>query len=141
QRKSASTSGNVFWDGANVVAAHGGNAKIYAPSSWKPGSSISHWDTSLTPNELHEPFYTGPNHNPGLTVAAFADEGWSVVTTTTTSTTIPLGGDDPGCVPANQNRLKCGDAIVKAAAKLFKAVDKCDCTQAKARLAGAATAN
>ena len=28
QRKSATTSGNVFWDGANVVTAHGGNAKI-----------------------------------------------------------------------------------------------------------------
>ena len=144
QRKAASTSGNVFWDGANVVAAHGGNAKIYAPNPWKPGSNISHWDISLTPNELHEPVYTGPIHNPGLSLAAFADEGWTVApttTTTTTTTTLPFGGEDPGCVPANQNRLKCGDTIVKAAAKLFKAVDKCHCTQAKARLGGVATAN
>jgi len=65
----------------------------------------------------------------------------TTTTTTTTTTTLPFGGEDPGCVPANQNRLKCGDTIVKAAAKLFKAVDKCHCTQAKARLGGVATAN
>src|SRR2546426_166073 len=137
--KTASRWGGVFWDGATVVAAQGGNAKISPPNPWRRGSSIPHWDISLTPNELNEPVYTGPNHNPGLTLAAFDDEGWTLTpttTTTTTTTTLPFGGEDPGCVPANQNRLKCGDTIVKAAAKLFKAVDTCHCKQAKAHLNG-----
>lgn len=142
QRKSATTSGNVFWDGANVVTAHGGNAKIYAPSPFQPGSSISHWDTSLTPDELHEPFYTGPNHNPGLSLNAFADEGWTVGPTTTTSssttttTTIPFGGDDTGCVPDSRDRLKCGDAIGKAFGNAIRAVIKCHKKQADDRFNG-----
>ena len=142
QRKSASTSGSVFWDGANVVAAHGGNGKIFAPNPLQPGSSISHWDTSLTPDELHEPFYTGPNHNPGLSLNAFADEGWTVGPTTTTSssttttTTIPFGGDDTGCVPDSKDHLKCGDAIGKAFGNAIRAVIKCHKKQADDRFNG-----
>jgi hypothetical protein len=96
-RLSALTSGNVFWGGANVLAANGGGmAEIYAPSPYEAGSSISHWSTSLTPDQLMEPFYTGPQHGSGLALSALRDLGWSLsaaggstttVTTTTTSTT------------------------------------------------------
>jgi hypothetical protein len=28
---------------------------MYAPDPYQPGSSVSHWDTSLFPNQLMEP--------------------------------------------------------------------------------------
>lgn len=79
ERVVASTSTeNLHWTGANVVTASGGHVQVYAPNPGQSGSSVSHFDTVLTPNELLEPFYTGPLHDPGLTVELFADLGWVV---------------------------------------------------------------
>lgn len=39
----------------------GGFPRLYAPGTFQQGSSVSHWDVSLTPNVLMEPFIT-----PGL---------------------------------------------------------------------------
>jgi hypothetical protein len=103
-RLAAITSGQVRWSGSNAVADNGGTEPlIYAPSPYESGSSMSHWDTSLSPDELMEPFYAGANHDPGLALAAFEDLGWSIsggppptggptttITTTTTTTTLPL---------------------------------------------------
>jgi hypothetical protein len=102
-RLSALTSGNVYWNGSNVMANNGGMAQIYAPSPYESGSSISHWSTALTPDELMEPFYTGPEHSVGLALPAMKDLGWDVVgatggstttvtatTTSTTTTTLPI---------------------------------------------------
>jgi hypothetical protein len=78
-------SGNLHWVGPNVVAASGtltagvhatGHVQMYAPNPQDPGSSVSHFDTALTPNELMEPFYTSPNHNLGLTLDLLDDLGW-----------------------------------------------------------------
>ena len=33
-----------------------GFPRLYAPNPYQPGSSVSHWDTTLTPNQLMEPF-------------------------------------------------------------------------------------
>jgi hypothetical protein len=33
-----------------------GFPRMYAPSNFAPGSSVSHWDVSLTPDQLMEPF-------------------------------------------------------------------------------------
>jgi len=101
-RLSALTSGNVYWNGASVMADNGGMAQIYAPSPYESGSSISHWSTALTPDELMEPFYTGPEHTVGLALPAMEDLGWTVLgsnggstttvtptTTSTTTTTLP----------------------------------------------------
>ena len=52
---------------------------MYAPSPAEPGSSVSHYSTSLSPNELMEPSYTSANHNLDRTVALFDDIGWVVV--------------------------------------------------------------
>jgi len=89
ERVSASqNTGNLHWVGANVVAASGrltagvdppGHVRIYAPNPQQPGSSVSHFDTALMPNELMEPFYTGPNHDVGLTSELFRDLGWQVM--------------------------------------------------------------
>jgi hypothetical protein len=106
ERLDAIDSENVFWNGLNVVATNGSAARIYAPSSYALGSSISHWDTSLSPDELMEPFYTTPNHDAGRAIDALRDIGWtldstptttvtSTTTTTTTTTTTILPRMDP----------------------------------------------
>jgi cysteine-rich repeat protein len=86
---SSTDTGDLHWVGAAVVAAGGfltagrdtvsGHVEIYAPSPLECGSSVSHFSTALTPNEIMEPKYTGPNHNLLLTSKAFTDEGWSVI--------------------------------------------------------------
>lgn len=51
---------------------------MYAPNPAQSGSSVSHYDTALSPDELMEPSYTGPLHDVGLTLELFADLGWNV---------------------------------------------------------------
>ena len=88
ERVSASqNSGNLHWIGPNVVAASGnltagvdpnGHVQMFAPSPQQTGSSVSHFDTAVTPNELMEPSYTGVTHDVGLTMEVFADLGWAI---------------------------------------------------------------
>jgi FG-GAP-like repeat len=88
ERVTASQStGNLHWVGANVVAASGsltagvhpsGHVQMYAPNPQQPGSSVSHFDTAVAPNELMEPFYTGANHDVALTLDLFSDLGWAL---------------------------------------------------------------
>lgn len=86
---SAINTGNVAWDGIHTVNAvpatltaganSAGQPLLYAPPVVSLGSSISHLDTSATPNQLMEPFYTGPNHkidNGDLTLSVMKDIGW-----------------------------------------------------------------
>lgn len=79
--------GNLHWTGANVVVGSGGltsgrhpsgHVQMFAPNPMQSGSSVSHFDTALFPNELMEPIYTGPLHDVGLTLELFADIGWDV---------------------------------------------------------------
>lgn len=89
QRLAALTDGpNLRWNGPNVRAASGrltlgaspeGDVEIYAPFPFQPGSSVSHFSTSLLPNELMEPFITGPIHDVGLTLELFQDLGWQML--------------------------------------------------------------
>ena len=76
---------NLVWVGANVTAqgaavlAAGltsGNVRMFGPPMVQPGSSVSHYHTALTPNELMEPVYTGPDRNLCLTLALMQDVGW-----------------------------------------------------------------
>lgn len=64
---SAVNSGNLVWDGAQATAASGvlsagkdasGRVKLFAPNPIRPGSSISHWDTTAAPSLLMEPYIT-----------------------------------------------------------------------------------
>lgn len=87
---STTNTGNLLWDGPAVVAVAsgalsagtgaGGRPRMYAPNPSEGGSSVSHWDTALTPNELMEPSYTGPNHCLVLTDELLTDIGWGTVT-------------------------------------------------------------
>jgi hypothetical protein len=99
--------GNLHWVGANVRAASGvltagavgDHVPMFAPNTQQSGSSLSHWDTTLTPNQVMEPSYTGPLHNPGLEPALFGDIGWTVVEVSPTiqlslNKTVFSNGDD-----------------------------------------------
>jgi len=86
ERAAASVdTGNLEWvgaatDAASVTLTQGrdasGHALMYAPSPARPGSSVSHFDVSLMPDQLLEPRYTGPNHELGLTRTVLQDIGW-----------------------------------------------------------------
>lgn len=89
ERVAASTdTGDLHWVGASVVSggtglssgrhSPSGHVEMYAPSPNEPGSSVSHFSTSLSPNELMEPFYTGADHTVGLALNLMTDIGYQV---------------------------------------------------------------
>jgi YVTN family beta-propeller protein len=110
ERFAAITSGRVFWSGPHVANANLGPAALFTPDRFLTGTSLAHWDTSFSPDELMEPFYTAANHDPGLLLPALVDMGWplaiatftpgpptATVTRTATSTPQPTptpDGDD-----------------------------------------------
>jgi hypothetical protein len=88
QRVAASRdTGNLHWIGKRVRGASGtlssgtvgDHVRMFAPNPQQPGSSVSHWDTALSPNQLMEPFYTMPIHDPTLELSLFKDIGWGVI--------------------------------------------------------------
>ena len=90
--------GNLHWVGAHVVAASGrltggvdppGHVRMYAPNPQQSGSSVSHFDTTVIPAQLMEPFYTGPNHDIGLTSELFRDIGWEILPPMVVSAILP----------------------------------------------------
>jgi hypothetical protein len=90
--------GNLHWVGANVVAASGrltggvdppGHVRMYAPNPQQSGSSVSHFDTTVTPAQLMEPFYTVSNHDIGLTSELFRDLGWDILPPMVVSAILP----------------------------------------------------
>lgn len=92
QRVAASTdTENLHWVGANVRAASGvlsagavgGHVQMFAPFPQEGGSSVSHWDTALTPDQIMEPIYTSALHNPVLELPLFKDIGWALVSAAT----------------------------------------------------------
>lgn len=78
--------GNLLWDGSQVnsnigglsAGVNGSRVRMYAPSSYESGSSVSHFDTALTPNEVMEPQYTEFLDDPGLAKYLLADIGWTL---------------------------------------------------------------
>lgn len=82
---SAIDTGDLHWVGSQVLSKSGilsagtvgTHVRMYAPSPLEGGSSVSHWDTALSPNELMEPFLTNSPQQI-LTGALLGDEGWTV---------------------------------------------------------------
>jgi len=97
RRASAENNSHLVWNGANVTADvplvlqpsggsflgadSQGRARMYAPSSFQSGSSISHYDTVHTPNQIMEPAINSnlpheltPPYD--LTFSLFRDIGW-----------------------------------------------------------------
>lgn len=81
---SALNTGNLVWDGSRVRSLLGGYhggvksgcALIFNPNPYRPGSSISHFDTSFSPDELMEYAYNRA-YKIDLTLALLDDIGWS----------------------------------------------------------------
>jgi hypothetical protein len=94
---SAVNTGHLVWNGPNVIAAvpqvlqgAPGNftgadsqqrARLYAPGSFQGGSSVSHYDTVATPNQLMEPaINSNLTHEVtppiDMTFSLLADTGW-----------------------------------------------------------------
>jgi hypothetical protein len=88
QRVAASTSlTNLHWTGLNVRTASGiltsgrtgDHVQMFAPNPAQGGSSVSHWNTAATPNQIMEPSYTTPLHSPILERPLFRDIGWRLL--------------------------------------------------------------
>lgn len=89
ERATASVSnGALVWNGAAVNARlstltdglsnPGGHLRLYAPTTWDGGSSVSHWDTVATPDLLMEPFLRpNPQALTDMTGCVLRDMGWT----------------------------------------------------------------
>ena len=87
QRAAASQkSGQLHWVGPTVSAraaqvlssgvSAGGHPHIYAPSPVAPGSSLSHFATTLDPPQVMSPYLLEANHDVGLAADVLVDMGW-----------------------------------------------------------------
>jgi hypothetical protein len=80
---SAINTGKLVWSGPMALAEVGrltagtemGSPQMYAPNPFESGSSVSHWDTTLTPNELMEPTFNNVQEL-WMTIKGFYDTGW-----------------------------------------------------------------
>ncbi len=88
QRAASAINGpDLTWNGSNAnnnsshlnasVSRTNGSIRMYAPNPYEQGSSVSHWDTSLSPDELMEPSAT-PTSDDRSTIQLLRDIGWSV---------------------------------------------------------------
>jgi hypothetical protein len=113
---SAISSTGLLWNGSNVNAqavglltagyhdadssnafTSGDRVQMYAPNPVEGGSSVSHFDTAASPNEIMEPQYTAGQLDLGLALYLLQDIGWTVIPAVVgnppvPSTTIEVGG-------------------------------------------------
>ena len=83
---SSINNGGLVWSGSNVDSGaavftggrRSGQLRMYAPSRFEPGSSVSHWDVDLSPDELMEPFATETS-DACAPVLALKDMGWNTM--------------------------------------------------------------
>jgi hypothetical protein len=126
ERASASLSDpNLYWAGSNVQAAAStltaglvaGHVRLYAPTTFQGGSSVSHYSSALTPNQLMEPVYTGPNHDLTLTTDLLRDLGWPV----------PVVGAAPAVpdLPGGARWLLAAALAAAAARRLRRSSSRC----------------
>jgi PA domain len=77
-----------------------GRPLLYAPNPDAPGSSISHWDVSATPNLLMEPFLSDDlGHGVDLTLPLLYDIGWREAPLPETENRAGVGKVDAGRNP------------------------------------------
>jgi hypothetical protein len=87
QRVASMTSDpDLVWSGARVTASagdladgtNGGFLRMHAPAAIAPGSSVSHYSTAVTPDEVMEPIInlSAVVHDPGRAVPLLGDIGW-----------------------------------------------------------------
>ncbi|MGH9891503.1 MAG: hypothetical protein ACREA0_05865 [bacterium] len=93
ERVAAQTAGpNLHWTGTEAITCGNsaltsgrdpatGHIEMFAPSPIQQGSSVSHFSTSLAPNQLMEPFINEPLLNLNVVVdpCLLVDLGWTLV--------------------------------------------------------------
>jgi len=87
----------LHWIGPNVRAAAAvltagrtdDHVQMFAPVVFQPGASVSHFSTTLTPNELLEPFLNTSSSRT-LTMKALQDMGWVLENAVTPSPTATM---------------------------------------------------
>lgn len=93
---------NLVWAGAAVGGLAGnlsagttnGFVRMYAPDPYQSGSSVSHFDTSLDPNDLMEPFKTARNLTDyRMTKNLFRDIGWKTIPDAPGITSVTAGSN------------------------------------------------
>ena len=105
----ADVNGTLAVDPTRIAGADElGRLLLYTPNPLEPGSSISHWDISATPDLLMEPFAspTVPLGEVDLTLPHFRDLGWpedSSVITIRVTDPAEEGFNDPTVVAAAPN--------------------------------------
>jgi hypothetical protein len=92
--------GDLRWIGPAATAAAGGRLQLgadpeghiemYAPGTFSPGASVTHFSDRVTPDELMEPFDNGPIHMVGLALEVFSDLGWPLASDPTPTPTAPV---------------------------------------------------
>jgi hypothetical protein len=90
RQASMTNSDNLVWTGSHVNTStaalaltdgmNTGKVEMYAPSPYESGSSVSHFSTSATPNEIMEPSYTEFLTTPGMATQLLQDMGWAIAT-------------------------------------------------------------
>lgn len=92
---------NLVWAGTQANAKSGdyssgvnaGQMKMYAPASYESGSSTSHFDKTVSPNEVMEPVYTEFLDDPGLATELMADIGWTLAASSNTAPVLSAIGN------------------------------------------------
>ena len=81
ERAAAIVSDDLWWSGAEGVAGNAGvRPKLYAPTTYRSGSSVSHLDETVHRYELMSPFYSGADHTPSeLELGILVDMGWTLI--------------------------------------------------------------
>ncbi len=85
RQASATDMGDLHWTGLNALGnaglltdgVSGGHIQMYAPSTLEPGSSVSHWDVSITPDEMMEAYATADPHDL-ITFRLMDDIDWNI---------------------------------------------------------------
>ncbi len=117
QRAALVISSNLFAGkpGSHLLAANGGTrVKMYAPNPWRPGSSVSHWDWSVTyfPNFMRHA-YASPLHTFNTRkIGIMRDMGWETCDITISG---PISGPQQLCSTVatyTLNNLPAVDSII-----------------------------
>jgi hypothetical protein len=101
RQASITNTDNLVWTGPNVNTSAAALAltdgmntdkvEMYAPGTYQSGSSVSHFSTSATPNELMEPSYNEFLTTPGMATQLLQDLGWAIVGVNSPPILAPIG--------------------------------------------------
>jgi len=109
------TSNNVWFSGTKAnIANNNTDVKLYAPTTWAPGSSYSHLDYTTFVNTSNAMMvfavsYGRAIHDPGVvTLGLLEDLGWTTAATPTYTLTVTKNGTGSGTVTSAPAGISCG---------------------------------